>query len=215
MKEINVSVILTSYNSEKYINEAILSVKSQTLFPKEIILIDDGSTDNTVNIAKEHKEVKIYEQRNMGPSSARNKGLDIANGSHVAFLDADDYWEINKLELQVEFLKNNPDANIVAGKMQEFDNLNKETDEPKLCPLLSCILIEKEVFIKVGLFDEKLRVSEDSEWLLRVNKNDVKIHYIEQVIIKKRKHDKNLSSNTSSVHKELLSSLHKHMKVKR
>ncbi len=213
MGKISVSVVITSFNSEEYINESISSVKAQIFSPLEIILIDDGSNDKTIEIAKRHKEVQVHSQKNMGPSSARNKGLEISNGSHIAYLDADDLWEANKLKLQVEFIENNPNINIVAGKMQEFKG--KEVDEAKLCPLLSCILIEKKVFTEIGKFDEKLRVSEDSEWLLRANKNNIKIHYLEEVIIKKRKHNKNISSDTLKVHKELLSSLHKHMKVKR
>ena len=108
-----VSVIMPSYNSKKYIRQAIESVLSQTYKYLELIVVDDYSSDNTVDIVKEYirtdnRIVLICLEKNSGPAIARNCAIAKARGRYIAFLDSDDYWTENKLEIQINFMvKNN------------------------------------------------------------------------------------------------------------
>ena len=101
MNNITVSVIIPVYNTEKYLEECLKSVINQTLKVIEIICIDDGSTDNSPDILKEYSEkdgrIRIYSQTNKGQGAARNRGIDLAKGEYVYFIDSDDFMEINFL----------------------------------------------------------------------------------------------------------------------
>lgn len=105
-----VSVVMPSYNSEKYIPEAIHSVIAQTYENWELLIIDDGSTDSTANIVKQFSDIDsritLYSNsKNMGVALTRNKGMDLAKGSWIALLDSDDVWHKDKLEKQLELAK--------------------------------------------------------------------------------------------------------------
>jgi glycosyltransferase involved in cell wall biosynthesis len=110
-----VSVIIPVYNGERYLAAAIQSVLEQTLPPDEIIVVDDGSTDGTAAIVTglagaSPLPIHYIHQQNQGPSAARNRGLRAARSGLVAFLDADDIWDLRKQEIQVAYLAANPDA---------------------------------------------------------------------------------------------------------
>ncbi len=108
-----VTCIIPAFNREKYIAEAIDSVLDQTYGNIEIIVIDDGSTDNTSEIVKSfNSKVKYFYQPNSGASAARNSGILKAAGDFISFLDSDDLWEKNKISLQMECFKNNPGIDI-------------------------------------------------------------------------------------------------------
>ena len=104
MNEALVSVVIPAYNSEQYINECIDSVLNQTYQNYEIIVIDDGSTDNTVNLVKQYnnEKIKLYHQMNSGSGAARNLGVKQAHGKWIAFIDADDIWLPDKLHKHLE-----------------------------------------------------------------------------------------------------------------
>ena len=105
-----ISIIIPVYNAEEYIQKTIQTVKNQTYKNWEAILIDDNSTDNSVSIIKKNLQhnIKLIElKENCGPSIARNKGIEIAKGKYIVYLDADDLWENRKLELQHKFMEDN------------------------------------------------------------------------------------------------------------
>ena len=112
-----VSVIIATYNCEKYISEAIDSVLTQTIQNFEIIIVDDGSTDNTRQIVdrylKNFNNIKYIYQENQGPSVARNNAFTLVDAEYIAFLDADDMWFPNRLKVGVNILDNNPDVGFV------------------------------------------------------------------------------------------------------
>ena len=95
-----VSVIVPVYNGEHYLSFAIHSILRQDYHPSEVIVVDDGSTDNSANIARSFKEVRYIHQSNQGVAMARNVGIAAARGEFIAFLDADDLWTPNKLSIQ-------------------------------------------------------------------------------------------------------------------
>src|SRR5690554_5639650 len=108
------SILIPAYNAENFIAESILSVMNQTYPNWEMIIVNDGSTDNTLDILREYetidKRIKVINQENKGPLLAREAGIDISTGDYLMFLDADDYYELNTLELVNEEIKmNNPD----------------------------------------------------------------------------------------------------------
>ncbi|MDA3787608.1 MAG: glycosyltransferase family A protein, partial [Desulfobacula sp.] len=122
MKHTRISAVIPAYNSANFLSFAINSILKQTQPVDEIIVVDDGSTDETAQVLKHfgNKIICIY-QHNAGPSAARNKGIEYAKGDWVAFLDADDQWVSTKIEKQVRLIEKNPEIVLVAGDMAEID----------------------------------------------------------------------------------------------
>jgi len=116
------SAIVPTYNAAGFLAEAIESIRWQTYQPVEIIVVDDGSTDDTAEVVRGlGGEIRYVEQANAGPAAARNRGLELAQGELIAFLDADDRWPRDKLEIQVPRLLGNPELDLVLGRIQYVD----------------------------------------------------------------------------------------------
>ena len=179
----NISVVIPTYNRENLIVRAINSVLNQTLKPKEIIIVDDGSSDNTKEIVKNYPVKYIY-QKNFGVSFARNKGVKEAKGEWIAFLDSDDEWREDKLQKQADFHRLNKDILFShtgekwirdAKAVKYPKRLKKPFGECFLDNLSTCkiaassVMIHRDIFEKVGYFDENLRVCEDYDFWLRVS----------------------------------------------
>lgn len=145
-----ISIIMPVFNGEKYIAQAIKSVIAQTYPNWELIIVDDGSTDDTSNVIHQFKNAKIkyIYQNNQGPSAARNRGLDIAQGDYIAFLDADDLYHEQKLARQVTFLKENPNVDIIYNDVKVVDESLHEINELKS----EGIYESKEDFLAMLLF---------------------------------------------------------------
>ncbi|MDF1877431.1 glycosyltransferase [Sulfurimonas sp. SAG-AH-194-L11] len=178
-----ISVIIPSYNRDEFLQRAIESVLKQTYQALEIIVIDDGSTDNTSIIVQKFPNIKYIYQKNSGVSSARNLG--IANACHewLAFLDSDDEWVTNKLEEQVSFHKDysetfvsytdeiwiRDDINVKIPKKFQKLGLDVFMENLSFCNIApSSVLIHKSIFESVGTFDESLEVCEDYDLWLRI-----------------------------------------------
>lgn len=153
-----VSVVIPAYNSAKYIKETLESVLRQTYKNLEIILVDDGSTDDTSLIASEYKKyVKYYYQENKGPGAARNFGVNNSNGNYIAFLDSDDVWVPNHIKIQVQFLEKNKNVSVVYGKLlywkknssgefPDLKNNHNDCDKFEVDPELSGWMYTKMLF---------------------------------------------------------------------
>lgn len=181
-----VTVVIPCYNSSAYVSEAIESVLAQTYAPIEIIVVDDGSTDNSKAIIKKFGDQLVYvHQPNQGVSIARNTGYGLSNGKYICFMDADDWFYPSNIDLKTNYLINNPQAGLVHSVVEVTDDklistgkylrgkqgknlvpelLNLELPIP--CP--SNVLIRREVLEAVGLFDPNLSTSADFELWLRV-----------------------------------------------
>ena len=172
-----ISVMIPAYNCEKYIKQAIDSILLQNYSPLEIIVVDDGSTDNTRNIVNDYDPaiVKYFYQKNYGEPYARNSCLKRARGDFFAWLDSDDYWLPGKLVAQLDYLNGNPKCDLVFTKVESFfDKKELElTMDNDMCDIISfsekkiyfsTMLVRRETFFKVGYLDESLKYS-DLEWL--------------------------------------------------
>jgi len=204
-----VTVIIPTYNRGWIIQEAIDSVLDQDFNDYELIVVDDGSEDNTLEILEAYgKAIKVLQQGNRGVSAARNRGIEEATGRLIAFLDSDDLWLPKKLSTQVKFFENNADALI--NQTQEIWNRNGLRVNPKkrhhkfsgmifersleLCLVSpSAVMIAKDLFDTVGVFDENLPACEDYDLWLRISCR-YPVHLTDlPLVIKRGGHDDQLS----------------------
>ncbi len=191
-----ISVIIPAYNAAGHVANAVVSAATQTHKNIEIIVINDGSTDDTLNILRQlyviEPRVRIIDQPNGGVSAARNNAIRTAKGDFIAFLDSDDRWNPRKLERQLARLTAEaPDGNAIsttAFTLCYSDGHEEERPHPDNSPKLEMI-IQRGFFImpsswviprglfddnRVGLFDEQLNFGEDTDWVLRALKSGVK-----------------------------------------
>jgi glycosyltransferase involved in cell wall biosynthesis len=180
-----ISIIIPTFNRGWILTEAIDSVLSQDFSDYELIVVDDGSTDNTSNIIDKYKEsLIVIRQKNSGVSAARNRGITAASGRYIAFLDSDDFWLPNKLTSQVNFFNTHPDALICQTEEVWIRNgmrVNPKKKHKKpsgmifeaslaLCLVSpSAVMIQRRLFNKVGMFDENLPACEDYDLWLRIS----------------------------------------------
>ena len=179
----SVSVIITTYNRNNIIGRAVDSVLGQTRPADEIILVDDGSSDNTDQLIKEkYPDIKYIWQVNRGVSHARNTGISLARSIWIAFLDSDDEWLPSKLKDQLKALQHQPDYKICHTNeiwIRNGKRVNPMKKHEKsgglifknclpLCIISpSSVIIHRSVFEEYGLFDESLPVCEDYDLWLR------------------------------------------------
>ena len=206
-----VSVISPTYNRGWIVKEAIDSVLAQDYVNFELIVVDDGSTDNTHDILDSYQNnILVLRQNNKGVSAARNRGLAAASGHFIAFLDSDDTWLPQKLSRQVDFFQSNPDAlicqteeiwirnNVRVNPKKRHKKPSGMIFEPSLSLCLvspSAVMIKKNLFEEVGLFDETLPACEDYDLWLRISCRHP-VHLIDTpLIIKRGGHDDQLSAS--------------------
>ncbi len=207
-----VSVIITTYNYAAFISEAIDSVLNQTVSADEIIVVDDGSTDDTFDVLARYRQrgqITYVRQPNQGPSAARNRGIQESSGNLVAFLDADDTWLSEKLELQLAWLEDHLDASMVSGQMiwwhveggsrrvVRFEplsptRLRRELVIRNVAGNPSMALIRRNAIDKVGIFDTALRWGEDWEFFFRLSRVG-ELGFVTEPVIVYRWHRQNLS----------------------
>jgi len=197
-----VSVIIPVYNCERYLAEAIESALAQTYRPIEVIVLDDGSTDGSGDVAKRFAPpVRYYFQPNAGLGTARNKGISLAQGSAFAFLDADDLWLEDKLTRQMAVFDDNPELDMVFGYAKQFNSPElDEQSQTKIRPgeeilpgyIAGTMLIKRDAFYRVGLFETDWRVGEFIDWYLKAMERGLKSFLLPEVVMKRRIHENNM-----------------------
>ncbi|MEW6126824.1 MAG: glycosyltransferase [Acidobacteriota bacterium] len=221
-----VSVVIPTYNSAAFLSEAITSVLNQTYRPVEIIVIDDGSTDNTETVAATFKEAIRYSKKaNGGPSAARNVGIRHSSGEFIAFLDADDLWLPDKLELQIAHFNEHPEYGVVFTGSQRFNesgvldsNIRAGRDIPtgmifdkillEHFIAMPSVMVRRRCLDEVGLFDEGLIGNEDFNFYLRLAKK-YPFGFVNKILVHIRCHDKNLSDNLEQMCNDEIKNLEK------
>lgn len=210
-----VSVIIPAYNQAKYLKSAITSVLSQTYTFWECIVVDDGSTDNTyeqVHLFK-HPKIKYLYQNNAGLSAARNTGMQASRGEYISFLDSDDCFAPQKLELLVEIMNNRPELALVAGNAalidengntinRKFESWIPEKQHELLFgnPLhVGSVMLRREWYLKIGLFDTNLRSYEDWDYWLRIAKSGGKMQSIKPIVSYYRFHTDQMTRNATQM----------------
>lgn len=222
----HIDVIIPTYNNAHFLAEAIASVQQQTYSPTQIIVVDDGSKDDTelvITALKEHSMIPIVyiNKENGGPNSARNVGLAHSTAELVAFLDADDRWEPTKLAQQLPFFENDTGSTLglVYANYKTIDTTGTDRPDIPTVPLnpnikgyafeallpgnlilgsASNVLIRRSVFATVGAFDESLRVGEDWDMWLRIAK-EFRIDYVDEVLVAIRRHAHNQTGNIATL----------------
>lgn len=216
-----VSVVVPAYNKGKYIKYTLNSVLNQTLREWECIIIDDGSTDNTGEIAKEYvhldRRFKYYYQKNTGTSSAKNSGIIASSSKYICFLDSDDTLDHRMLEITVRYLDNHQDTSLVFGAWDIINEYGEVVSEKKgpfksrdyLSDLvlrnvfpIHTLLLKKEIFNSCGLFDIDLKAHEDWDMWIRIACHGYKFGYINNVVA----HYRVYSDNTTKDGKKMYES---------
>lgn len=215
-----VSVIIPAYNAGKYLAETMQSVLDQSFTDFELIICDDGSTDNTASVAKSFSDVRIkYKyQKNSGVSVARNNGAEFATGKYIAFLDADDLFHRDNLAAKVAELEKEPTAKLVFADCDVIDANGNHTgekligkDENTLEDLLlwngtvipgpSSILLTREAFEKSGGFDPEFSTAADQDFFFRIASKN-KCVRVAEVLTSYRKHGTNMHMNIALMERD-------------
>jgi glycosyltransferase involved in cell wall biosynthesis len=191
-----VSIVVPVYNAEGFLAETLDSVYALDYEPFEVIVVDDGSTDGSATIAQSYAGVRYIGQHNHGPSTARNVGIEAAQGEFVAFVDSDDVVLPHKLSVQVGYLLDHPDVAAVMGR-QEWITPPPDAVPDRVwgdldgIPPMSMV-IRKAVLAEIGGFDPVLRGPEDTELLMRMRVAGYRFVVLPDVVMHRRYHGGNL-----------------------
>tara|TARA_R110002049_G_scaffold17654_7_gene68269 strand:- start:4344 stop:5042 length:699 start_codon:yes stop_codon:yes gene_type:complete len=195
----DVSVVIPAHNAHKYLAAALNSVADQSLPPREIIVVDDGSTDTTAEIAAGYarRSVTLLRQPQRGSAAARNAGVLAASQPYLAFLDADDLWSPRKLAEQIAPLEADCDLLGLFGHMQNFvsPDLTAEQRDALICPekvmpgyCAGTLLIRRDAFLRAGLFDETLHAGEFIAWYSTAQQLGMRFMLMPGTLLQRRIH---------------------------
>ena len=216
----DVSILIPVFNAEKYVKEAIKSCVSDN-YSCELIIVNDGSADDSFHVAsrfveecnrdKDFADVTAYEKEKLpvtfvnrchkGQASSRNDAYRCARGKYILYLDADDYFLPGAIDFMMDTALKNPDAMLVSALCRDFispDLTEEEASKLKINPdpyrrmLAGCMLLKRELFDTIGLYDESMRTSETAQWVLKIRDAGLKIHEIDTVVLARRYHKENL-----------------------
>lgn len=202
---LSVSVLITAHNRAPFLPDAITSVRAQSHRVREIIVLDDGSSDGTAALVQSlGGDIRYAFQPNAGDGAARNSALALARGQLIAFLDADDAWPPERTAVLLSRLEPDPDLDIVAGRGRVFRDepwtaaLEPGPGRPEAYTMsFGTTLIRRRVFDRIGLIDSARVLATDFDWFLRCREQGVSIRRVDHVVQLYRRHDGNLSGDTA------------------
>lgn len=219
----DVSVVIPAYNAGPFIDAAIESIVTQDSPPDEIIVVDDGSSDDTAKRCAEWGDrVHLIRQARHGVGRARNVGVDTATGRLLAFLDADDLWMPDKLTLQVAHLNAHSSHVAVFGWMQNFIHPGAAITLDARTPTdvrpayqAPTMLVRREVFAAIGRFDEDGPLQGWVDWYLRLVESGLPLGMIDSLCVRRRIHGANLTLTTPGVTTEYHRLIHASLQRRR
>ncbi len=205
-----VSCIVPVFNGERYLAEALDSILAQTYQPLDVIVVDNDSTDGTVQVAAGYGErITYFRQANAGPAGGRNRGLDAARGEFIAFLDADDLWHEEKLARQMARFEVRPELELCLTHLQHFWGPEMKDEEELFrdhrfsgalpAYVVQAMLARRALFDAVGRFDPSLTPNEDTDWFMRAVDRGTVTEILPDVLIFRRMHESNLSRDQTTM----------------
>ena len=204
-----VSVIIHTYNNEKFIAETVASVLNQTYKDYEIIVVDDGSVDGTRDVLMPYmQKIRYHYKENGGIASAKNAGIGLSQAEFVAFLDHDDLWVPDKLQLQMEHFNENPQIGLVYAKYTSFRDGKELRTKPekgysgwifkellsKSFIQTSTVVVKRECLDAVGPYDETFSLGDEYDMFLRIARK-FQCGFVDKGLTRYRVHDTNASNN--------------------
>lgn len=194
-----VSVVIPAYNSESFLQSAIESVLNQTYPSIEVIVVDDGSTDMTSDVVHSFSSdlpIRYLRQEHSGQSAARNLGAQESQGEFLGFLDSDDMWTFDKIQLQVDALRASPDLDMVFGQARQFrEDAQCFIGAPTPAQLPGTMLIRRSSWLKTSGFDPVWRVGEFIDWYLKATDSGLRGDMVQRHVLSRRLHGGNLGSS--------------------
>jgi glycosyltransferase involved in cell wall biosynthesis len=202
-----VSVVVASYNGERFLAETLESVFAQDYDPFEVVFVDDGSSDGTAEIARSFPLRYLY-QENAGLPAARNAGVAVAEGDLIAFVDDDDLWPRTKLSVQANYLANHQDVGCVLGRNEWIVEDGVERPSLERDPIfhelggiqLVSMMIRRQAFDEIGGFDPSYRYAEDRDLFVRLREHGIEIAVLPDLVLYKRLHGANMTMNRPESH---------------
>lgn len=193
-----VSVIIPAYNAERFLGEALASVRDQSLPASEVLVVDDGSADHTADIARSWGgAVRLLQQEHRGPAAARNLAIIASRAEFLAFLDADDLMTPDRLQLQTTMLLEQPGLDLAFGQQRYFSHAagQPSATPDRLSPgmIPSALVCRTSVFARFGLFDPEIQASEFVVWCAEALRRGATHAVSPQLVVHRRLHDDNLS----------------------
>jgi glycosyltransferase involved in cell wall biosynthesis len=194
-----VTVVIPAFNAERYITQAIDSVLHQTCGTFEVIVVDDGSKDQTRSVVERYGALVRYEfQANAGPSTARNRGIDLASGEFVAFLDADDLWHPEKCAVQMARFNEHPELVGCAAHVSNFSSEDSETPSAgRVVTLGTTLMVRRPLFDAVGMLNPEYWHRDLQDLLVRAEDRGFKVEILQDVLARRRIHSNNMSHQRS------------------
>jgi glycosyltransferase involved in cell wall biosynthesis len=219
-----VSAVICVRNGARYLETALASVYRSTVQPREVLILDGNSSDDTCAIAARFPLVRIISQRSRGIPGAYNEAVENAVGEFIAFLSHDDYWLPGKLDRHLAVMRENPALDYTTSLVEHF------LDEGAIAPegfrtellgrgvpgsLMEALVVRPRAFAKIGGFDPRFTAGEDTDWFARAKDSGLPTSLIPEVLVRKRVHGSNYSINAGDLNRHLLRALRQSIARKR
>lgn len=196
------SVVIPVYNGSAYIAESIKSVFAQTVPPKEVIIVDDGSTDDLAAVLSEFAgKITVIRQENTGPGGATTNGINNTTCEYIATLDADDLWQPDKMQRQLKHMLANPKCDGIFSKMKSFasDDSSLTVDDARSGWSRSTLVIKKTEFDRIGpIVDMEKNMGEMIDWIARAREKNVEFIMLDSFLAKRRVHKNSLTARRNN-----------------
>lgn len=196
---LKISVIIPVHNGERYLGEAIRSVLDNGAAVSEILVVDDGSSDDSAGVAESFSQVRVIRQRQAGAGAARHLGVEHSREDWLAFLDADDLWLPHKLDVQRRWLEAHPRIAGVFGSAVQFASPDWSSGEappafdgsPQPAQLPGTLLLRRSAYAQAGPFSTQYRAGEFIDWYLRAEEAGCQFGAVPEVVLRRRLHARN------------------------